>query len=441
MQTLVFSFDGTGNEPSQVNEFKQDESITNVLKLHIMMGGCMEAGKNGMQTPSRHDQKTYYYNGIGTRDGRYSIPLVGRLRSWINMALAPTFGDARRILNEAREDFRNSAYKKGDRVVVFGFSRGAALARKFISELLADNPQYEVSFLGVYDTVAAMNGVYRRGDPISSDVLFEDGTLHASVKHAVHLLALDEERVAFTPTLVNRDPNPNSTRILEVWMPGIHSDIGGGYWMDGLADLSLSFMINKCEQALGPHITIHTHTAQITALLKAQTPRLADITVDDVVIRKLPHGVLHENSGLDATLGGREPRAVYITENDRPVKTHDPRDPRDPRDLPLVHSAILDRFETVAGYRPPALRGVGFRLFFEDNRPPIVMEGIAGLREELSKRQNGRADKAVSDGDQLLGASAPTARAQAPRSSSPRKTAADVTPKAKPQRTKTAAKK
>ena len=52
MKTLVFSFDGTGNEPSQANEFKQDESITNVLKLHVMMGGCMEAGKSAMETAS-----------------------------------------------------------------------------------------------------------------------------------------------------------------------------------------------------------------------------------------------------------------------------------------------------------------------------------------------------------------------------------------------------
>ena len=251
MKTLVFSFDGTGNEPSQANEFMQDESITNVLKLHVMMGGCMEAGKNGLKTGNGKDQRTYYYNGIGTREGRFSIPLVGRVRSLINMAMAPTFGDARRILNEAREDFEASKYRQGDKIVVFGFSRGAALARKFVSEILADNKKCKVSFLGVYDTVAAMNGIYRKGDQISSDVLFEDGVLDDRVQRAVHLLALDEERVAFTPTLINRDPNGRD-RILEMWMPGIHSDVGGGYWMDGLADMSLSLMIGECRKAHGP---------------------------------------------------------------------------------------------------------------------------------------------------------------------------------------------
>ena len=92
-------------------------------------------------------------------------------------------------------------------MVVFGFSRGAALARKFVSEILAEDPRREVSFLGVYDTVAAMNGIHRRGDVISSDVLFENGALNERVQRAVHLVALDEERVAFTPTLINRDPD------------------------------------------------------------------------------------------------------------------------------------------------------------------------------------------------------------------------------------------
>ena len=38
-RTLVFCFDGTGNEPSDAGEFKEDQSVSNVLKLHILMGG------------------------------------------------------------------------------------------------------------------------------------------------------------------------------------------------------------------------------------------------------------------------------------------------------------------------------------------------------------------------------------------------------------------
>ena len=41
-RTLVFNFDGTGNEPSDAGEFAEDESISNVLKLHVLMGGGLE---------------------------------------------------------------------------------------------------------------------------------------------------------------------------------------------------------------------------------------------------------------------------------------------------------------------------------------------------------------------------------------------------------------
>ena len=232
-----------------------------------------------------------------------------------------------------------------------------------------------MSFLGVYDTVAAMNGIHRRGEAISSDVLFENGTLNGRVRRAVHLVALDEERVAFTPTLINRDRD-GGDRILEVWMPGIHSDVGGGYWMDGLADLSLSLMIDECRKALDEDIEIRDKIDDIKELLGAQKSRLADVTADDVVIRGLAHGVLHENSGLDAKLGGREPRAVCVVENDRPVEVREGT----AEDLPLVHSAVRERFLTVAGYRPAALRGLRYRLFDKDEPQPPILEGIADLR-------------------------------------------------------------
>ena len=45
-KTIVFSFDGTGNEPTDAGEFIENESITNVLKLHLLLGGGFgEAGE------------------------------------------------------------------------------------------------------------------------------------------------------------------------------------------------------------------------------------------------------------------------------------------------------------------------------------------------------------------------------------------------------------
>ena len=373
-KTLVFSFDGTGNEPSDATEFTEDESISNVLKLHVLMGGGLQEDKSDTETPNGDKQETHYYNGIGTRESNNPIPLFGRLittvRQHVNMAFAPTFGDARRILGEAREDFRRAKYRPGDKLVVFGFSRGAALARKFVSMILADNEDYEVSFLGVFDTVAAMDGVYRKGEKISSDIVFENGTLNDRVKRAVHIVSLDEDRVPFTPTLINRDFN-HPARILEVWFPGVHSDIGGGYWFDGLSDLALEFMIDQCKETLEKDIAIHQgDSASIRNLLREQGTQLAELTADDIAIHSLSSGVMHLHSGLVAKAGDQEPRSVYVSVNDRPSKEE-----------PLVHWSVKERFDNTVAYRPPALRGLKFRLLLKDSQTSKPIDGIAELRE------------------------------------------------------------
>lgn len=145
-----------------------------------------------------------------------------------------------------------------DRFVVFGYSRGAALARKFVSTLtlLRKGKCEEVQFIGVFDTVSAMDGIQRPGEDIATDVVFEDGTLHVGVKRAVHIVALDEDRLLFGPTLICKDGS-NPERITEVWFPGVHGDIGGGYWHDGLSDGALKLMIDQCERALtGGHVNL-----------------------------------------------------------------------------------------------------------------------------------------------------------------------------------------
>jgi uncharacterized protein (DUF2235 family) len=380
-RTLVFNFDGTGNEPSDAGEFAQDESISNVLKLHVLMGGGLESGETGVTTPDGEEQRVFYYNGIGTREGNLRIPLLGRVysagRSVVNMAFAPRWGDAAQILREAKEDFAE-AYSDGDRLLLFGFSRGAALARKFVAMLLNENPQREVAFLGAFDTVAAMDGIHRKGEKISTDVVFENGTLHEGVKRAVHIVSLDEDRVTFTPTLINRDAS-RPDRILEVWFPGVHSDIGGGYWHDGLSDLALEFMIGQCREALGGGIRIHDAKRDtVRGLLESQGlagdpgSGLPEMDVDDFMIHPMATGPLHEHGGLVARAGDQAPRSVCVNRNDRPS----------PDAVPLVHHSVRERFDSVPGYRPAALRGLEFSLLLPGGETRGPLRGISGLREK-----------------------------------------------------------
>ncbi len=376
-RTLVFSFDGTGNEPTDAEGFEHDESISNVLKLHVLMGGGLNGeDETETKTPQDEEQRTYYYNGIGTREDGEDIPLVGWLVSkvtgLVNSALAPRWGDARRILKEAMGDFDSAKPKPQDRIVVFGFSRGAALARKFASMVLEENKELEVAFLGVFDTVAAMDGIHRRGETISSDVVFEDGTVNSKVKRAVHILSLDEDRVAFEPTQMNRDPD-DEERIHEIWFPGVHSDIGGGYWHDGLADVALTYMIDQCKAQLKKRISIATSSAQrIGEVLESQGDVLRMLDVDDILIHPNVTGMAHAHTEGLGKLYSKQVRRVCVRQDDKALSSTD--------FPPLVHHSVKARFDLVPEYRPPALRGLDFEVLPLNGKRKKV-RGIAGLRE------------------------------------------------------------
>ncbi len=386
-RTLVFSFDGTGNEPSDAERFEHDESISNVLKLHVLMGG----GSAGLdmtktKTPEGEEQITHYYNGIGTRENGEDIPLIGWLVSkatgLVNSALAPRWADARRILNEAKGDLKEAEPTPADRIVIFGFSRGAALARKFASMVLAEDENLEVAFLGVFDTVAAMDGVHRKGEKISSDVVFEHGTVNRRVRRAVHLLSLDEDRIAFEPTQMNRD-TAKPERITEIWFPGVHSDIGGGYWHDGLGDVSLQYMIDQCRKSLANGISITEPSGDaIRELLASQGDVLSLLDVDDILIHPNVTGMAHAHTEGLGKLYSKRVRKVCVRENDRPLPTSERR--------PLVHHSAKARFDLVPEYRPAALRALHFDLWAANGTRRAVC-GIAGLREFVDDRS--REDK------------------------------------------------
>ena len=383
-RTLVFSFDGTGNEPGDAEGFEHDESISNVLKLHVLMGGGLSGeDRTATLTPGQEEQRTYYYNGIGTREDGEDIPLVGwlvsKLTGFVNSALAPRWGDARRILNEALADLEDARPQTQDRIVLFGFSRGAALARKFASMVLEKNTNLRVAFLGVFDTVAAMDGIHRRGETISSDVVFEDGSINQNVTRAVHILSLDEDRVAFEPTLMNRDPDDRDDRsdhkrIHEIWFSGVHSDIGGGYWHDGLADVALSYMIDQCKAELKGNICISQSSAQsIGKLLSSQGDVLRLLNVDDILIHPNVTGMAHAHTEGLGKIYSKEVRKVCVRENDKALPTAN--------FPPLIHHSVKARFDLVSEYRPPALRGLVFEILLPGGTQTKEVRGIAELRE------------------------------------------------------------
>ena len=356
--TLIFSFDGTGHEPADAEGFRQDESISNILKLHLLLGGGIDA-QPPRRTPAGGSQKMHYYNGIGTRQDGATVPLLGRLysagRRVVNLALAPTFSDAQQILDEAAEDLAK-VYEPGDRIVLFGFSRGAALARKFATLLLEADARREVAFLGVFDTVAAMGGL------VGGEVEMEAGALHARVRKAVHAVAIDEDRAAFAPTLIPMTPG-DEDRVAEIWFPGVHGDIGGGYWNDGLSDVVLEYMIGRCREALGDALVLGDYPSVDAFRGQGGT----EIAVDDVALEPRFDAPMHADGGK--TLFPRETRHIHVRSEDGAADA-----------LPVLHYATKLRVDAVGDYRPPAVRDLRFKIWMNPRTCSPPIQGVSGLR-------------------------------------------------------------
>ncbi len=123
---------------------------------------------------------------------------------------------------------------------VFGFSRGAAAARNFLHQAMNTKSRgriptrslrqriesigfeidkLEIEFAGLFDTVSSVGlpSNHKR----NTQQLHLDAISHA--KDVVHLVAAEEHRKNFSLT------NTNSAGDKEIYLPGVHSDIGGGY--------------------------------------------------------------------------------------------------------------------------------------------------------------------------------------------------------------------
>ena len=99
----------------------------------------------------------------------------------------------------------------------------------------------EIQFLGVWDTVGALGLPIKFLDgwgPFKHK--FHDTTLAQNVAHGCHALSIDDERLAFHPTLWDEHES-----VEQVWFSGVHSDVGGGYPEKGLSDITLDWMVKK----------------------------------------------------------------------------------------------------------------------------------------------------------------------------------------------------
>jgi uncharacterized protein (DUF2235 family) len=252
---IVICIDGTNNRPGG--------GYTNVQRM--------------VRTLVRDEQQlTYYQPGVGTiepatlttRSGR----LLGRLADSVSALMLQ-----RHVCAAYR--FLMAHWRDGDRLCLFGFSRGAFTARVLagmLSKVGLLHPGFEemvpfawrtyreptnhdaarrfrrhyarfirrIHFLGLFDSVSSVGLPWLpKTFPLTHENL--------RVQRIRQALALDERRVMFVQNRWREaaDSPRGPSDLRQVWFAGSHSDIGGGYpeAEAGLSLIPLAWMMREAQ--------------------------------------------------------------------------------------------------------------------------------------------------------------------------------------------------
>jgi hypothetical protein len=257
---LQLFFDGTANSAA----YGRWSDVTNIFRMILAL---------------HYDgnQIVFYMPGVGTR------------RDWMSTVTARGMDEI------VREAYLNLAanHLAFDEIQIFGYSRGAAAAlalvdiisrvgllwadhlddlsavwdyylgrrgRKVLSEaemralwqrhilgkVRRDESKPKITFLGLFDPVPG-----NEWDTLTrfSTVRLQQPTpINDHVDAVVSILSIDDDRnPSFRPVLLRQAQNSQPKAIEQIWMPGVHADIGGN--ADGifLSDVALLTMIERAK--------------------------------------------------------------------------------------------------------------------------------------------------------------------------------------------------
>ena len=279
-KNIIVCCDGTGNQFGPEN--------SNVVKLYT----CLTVDG---------EQVAYYHPGVGTMGAPNRSTSIGKHSSRIG-GLAFGYGFTDNIASAYK--FLMDEYAEGDHIYLFGFSRGAYTVRAlagalymygllcpgneghlpYLLKMFSDESRsaynkegtkqvresvhsrsfretfsrvVPIHFVGVWDTVSSVGWIY---DPVK---LLYDGQ-NPIVRKGRHAVSVDERRCFFqnnlwgsplapeeTPLLKETYQHPSDQRqdILQVWFPGVHSDVGGSYKQteSGPAMNAFRWMLEEAE--------------------------------------------------------------------------------------------------------------------------------------------------------------------------------------------------
>ena len=263
MRRLIICNDGTWNSPDDKDRGKVKP--TNITKIARSILPVDEESTS---------QIVFYDEGVGTGFGEKFIGGTTGL------------GLSKNVLQSYQ--FLSHNYQKGDEIYLFGFSRGAYTSRSlagliskiglvekddvvympglydlyknkapdveveaFYTDKGIQQHQPRIKMIGVFDTVGALGTPFGGINKIISrfklvEFQFHDVSLSSIVDHAYQALAIDEQRKPFAPELWTKIADPN-TKMEQRWFVGVHSNVGGGYNPDDLANITLKYIVGKAK--------------------------------------------------------------------------------------------------------------------------------------------------------------------------------------------------
>ncbi|KAI0887297.1 uncharacterized protein GGS22DRAFT_107432 [Annulohypoxylon maeteangense] len=183
--------------------------------------------------------------GLLTREGmEFFYPVFKDMQNWMNPKYKDQFPQipfpGKPKGPHARDDYRKMLVEKGYTRVRQDKGKGDLIRIKAI---------------GVWDTVGALGIPQGKPREIlarlgikmpNQEYRFYNTNLSNKIEHGFHALALDETRGPFSPTLWEQQPDDRDTSDLrQVWFPGSHGNIGGGWKDQGVANITLAWMMDQ----------------------------------------------------------------------------------------------------------------------------------------------------------------------------------------------------
>jgi len=291
MKNIVICSDGTGNEYGENN--------TNVVETYSILKRSSA-------------QIAFYDPGVGTGGWKYMEGKEQSEDTLRSLSDKATGDGLQNNVNDAYA-FLMETYEPGDKIFLFGFSRGAFTVRSLagmlykVGLLPADNDNLieyaaklyniegntdiargfketfsqscPVHFIGVWDTVSSL--------VMNAGKRWHNSFLNPEVKSGYHAMAIDERRKDFPPCPWDESGLAPGQTIEQVWFAGVHADVGGWYDERGLANMSLHWMLENAVARIPNHNdTLHK---SLSGLWRIRGTHIRKITKESKV-----HGSVFE---------------------------------------------------------------------------------------------------------------------------------------------------